>query len=75
MDELITYLEPQEKPKRGPAIIMPLEGWIKYKTALEKLCAILESYCTPEFKSNLAKVSGNIDALVEKVKAKKPKVN
>lgn len=52
--EFITFLEPTHY--RGAAFCMPVDHWVRMKTALEQACHALGSKCRPE-------VSVTIDAL------------
>jgi hypothetical protein len=72
--EMIDFLEPQPArpdpldpktilPKRGAAVCQASEAFGKYKSALDKMCALLKERCTMEFKQIIKQVEKSLDSI------------
>lgn len=70
LEEAIVFLEPSDS--RGAAICMSAEDFTKLKTALEQACEKLRG-CSKEVETEIYRMSGRIEALQAKVKAKRPR--
>ena len=82
LDELITWLEPQEakvdpksgkiiSPERGAAICQSAADFNSNKTALEQACYALGNACSYEIKEAIKKMDKNTTSLLDRAKSKK----